>query len=78
MTGIPLADYLQILNLLLLPLGVAAWRMSARLTRIEATLDAHASRSQERHDNVLRDLGRIEGTANAAHRRIDELQKDRA
>lgn len=66
--------WLSLLNVLLVPLFGITFRAAARLQRIESRAEAHDREDALQFAGVRRDLERVEGTANAAHRRLDSMR----
>jgi hypothetical protein len=62
--------------------GVSAWvlklifgDMGKRLDRIEESLEKLIEKNDQRHENLLKELGKVEMKADAAFRRFEELKE---
>ena len=62
--------------------GASAWfvrvmlaDIAKRLEKIENALDLSDEKQDERHVATLREIVKVEGKADAAHRRLDEFER---
>jgi len=66
--------WVQLVNLLLVPLFVYILRLERVMAEISATLKTHVEIDAVQLGAIGRDLVRIEGATAAAHRRLDTWQ----
>ncbi len=68
-----LRDWIALLNLLIVPLFVFVLQTKTGIAKLVAEMEAHSQLDQERFSGIHRDVERVEGVADAAHKRLDRF-----